>query len=75
MSTPKVLTMPDNFGRERAHILRMVLHILIRTSKNRGRRREMPEEQRENEPRRATGAGDVDDLIFHGDQQPNISDR
>ena len=32
----------------------------------------MPEEQRENEPRRATGAGDVDD---HGDKQPNISDR
>ena len=30
----------------------------------------MPEEQRESEPRRATGAGDVD-----GDQQPNISDR
>ena len=35
----------------------------------------MPEEERESEPRRATGAGDVDDLIFHGDQQPNISDR
>lgn len=35
----------------------------------------MPEEQRESEPRRATGAGDVDDLIFYGDQQPNISDR
>ena len=29
----------------------------------------MPEEQRESEPRRATGAGDVDDLIFHCDQQ------
>ena len=24
----------------------------------------MPEEQRESEPRRATGAGDVDDLII-----------
>ena len=35
----------------------------------------MPEEQRESEPRRATGAGDVDAFIFHGDQQPNISDR
>ena len=35
----------------------------------------MPEEQRENEPRRATGAGDVDDLIFLGDKHPNISDR
>ena len=30
----------------------------------------MPEEQRENEPRRVTGAGDVDDLIFHGTNSP-----
>ena len=35
----------------------------------------MPEEQRESEPRRATGAGDVDDFIFPGAQQPNLSDR
>lgn len=33
----------------------------------------MPDDQREEELRK--GAGDVDDLIFRGEQQPSISDR
>lgn len=35
----------------------------------------MPDQQREEELRNGKGSGDVDDLIFRGDSQPNISDR
>ena len=35
----------------------------------------MPDETREEDTRKAKGPGDVDDLIFHGDQQPIVSDR
>lgn len=35
----------------------------------------MQDENREEDLRRGKGPGDVDDLIFYGEQQPNISDR
>lgn len=35
----------------------------------------MPDKQRDEELRNGKGSGDVDDFIFHGDPQPNISDR
>ena len=35
----------------------------------------MQDEKHDEELRQTKGQGDVDDLIFYGESQPNISDR
>ena len=42
---------------------------------NRKGSRFMQDEKHDEELRQTKGQGDVDDLIFYGESQPNISDR
>ena len=42
---------------------------------NRKGTRAMQDEKHDEELRQSKGQGDVDDLIFYGEAQPNISDR